>query len=448
MGNIKIWPDLSLIILGLMVILISGFGIAMVGVTWLQYFGAIILVVLIILNPYIGLCITALLIPIYALNTSESGGTLVRNTGILTFVAWLLSQMAHRKSLRKLVQTSISLPIGIFWFVCAVSVLWSANRNWWFIGFYTFTQLILFTFMLINMMNSFARIEQFLLFFSIGSLINAGVTIFQFYEQFGTHTGIFRVSGGASGSNLTSSILVTALPVLLFFAEKRNGLSRLYGFSGVLMLTIAITLTLSRTGIILTALFYLWILVERRKLNFRTIGLCVLLVIVITVLYRYAPWELLGRRFATVPNDLSLEGSDRAWLINMAFQSILANPFGYGARNLSVGGQYFIVHNMYLQVTTELGIVGLLAMVLICYRCLRNILVAKSATIESSSYAILNTVLMSLVLFLMYSFTGSSERSRILWMLFALAEAGYIVVNNASFISHARSTRAANTIGD
>jgi len=215
--------------------------------------------------------------------------------------------------------------------------------------------------------------------------------------------GIHRVKATLPHPNSLSMYCLQILPILLsvYFSHDVSARVRKLCLLGSLLLAGTIILTISRTGFAALALLtFLTIVFNiRTRLTLKNIGILVL-VVIIGALMTVKAWDSLTSRFSTFEfeNEYMSEEGDRGSYFRKGLPAIYDNPvFGIGLNNWSywISNKYAELagyssspypspnspplsgtanppaHNLYLITAVELGLVGLLLLLMIFWRWFR-----------------------------------------------------------------------------
>lgn len=208
------------------------------------------------------------------------------------------------------------------------------------------------------------------LVFSIISLIYYFIGLISLnFSYLGNNISSFGVLIDRSSPRLITfassdpNISCVLLSIFMFFSFKDI---KKYKFTFILNM-ICIFLTLSRGAIIAVIIGliinYLFKKASKKEKNMiKTILIFVLMTIILIILNKYGLLEMIFNRF---DSSISTGGSGRVELWTKAIDQFYRNPiFGVGINNLQIyiGNTY--VHNTYLQVLAETGVVGFLTYIL------------------------------------------------------------------------------------
>jgi putative inorganic carbon (hco3(-)) transporter len=259
-------------------------------------------------------------------------------------------------------------------------------------------------FLISNLLTSETRLRTFLWALTLYSGFNAIIGINQY------RTGMLargRIIGGYSGITHNPNDLALALNIVipfmayLYLTSKRTLHKSLAGM--ILISSIAcIVLTWSRSGaiafMIMFGVFIWW-----RFATNKTIAIaCLFLIIVLAM--ALAPQGYTERISSTT--DFSKDDGSAAarWETTKAgFQQTLEHPFGIGMgmnglQNYEEGrGWSAGVHNVYLEISTELGIIPVVIYIVLLFKLIRSMRLMGLAADQSSNSILSDAISCSLI---------------------------------------------------
>ncbi len=283
-------------------------------------------------------------------------------------------------------------------------------------GGYGIIKFLEYSFLTIFVISNFKSFNKQLIFycFLIGVIFESLLAFWQYFNQ-GSINGIFyyfgerafnaQTPGIANASingqlflrpyatfshpNILAAFLLMAMLYLLFFFKSQKQTALLV--IGVVLGTACLVLTLSRTAIFLWGLYLIilfGITVVKKYKNRVTnpqllLGLALTLLLLICLYFVFQNSFILQRFSLTKLSDESLV--ERTELMNQSFKMFSQNPvFGVGVNNffnnLSFSNSQLVilliqpVHNIFLLVLSETGIVGLGFFVYLLYKCLQELI--------------------------------------------------------------------------
>lgn len=269
----------------------------------------------------------------------------------------------------------VTIPFS-FWISGSVTAFWN---DW--------LKMVILFLLLGNVLQSPAQVEAALWVSIIGATCISSIAIalkVLLGESVAEGRLVSDASGLYSGPNFFSMTLILLLPyVLFFFFLHRKLLVRLFAGSAVVAFTIANMLTESRAGVIGETLVTLLVFWQLRKWGVSLVKTAAFVLVGAVLLLPLAPkglWERFSTLFVSTdvntldPNSAagSALGSkrQREELIVRALILTSENPmFGVGMNNFaaaahdrfSTGAEDWVgCHDTFLQISSELGIPGLL----------------------------------------------------------------------------------------
>ena len=281
------------------------------------------------------------------------------------------------------------------------------------VGFYGIIKFLEFSFLVFFVAENFKKLNKGILFscFLSGIIFESGLSFLQYFNQgsiggafyfFGERTFNAITPGIANASingqlflrpyatfshpNVLAGFLIVAMLYLFLLFKNKIVFS-----SGIILGTITLFLTLSRTAIFLWAICLIVLFgsyfVKKYKNGFSNkkvfIGMVMFLVIIVSLFLIFQNALLLQRFLQTKISDESLV--QRGQLISQSFLMIEKNPvFGVGINNFFNGlnfskGQLEVsliqpVHNIFLLVYSETGILGFCFFIYLFYKVTKNVI--------------------------------------------------------------------------
>lgn len=405
----------------------------------------LVIAMLILANPFIGLAITALLLPqtiLQAFGKNIFGvfamATPIKIIGGLTFLSVFLKQLMEKRkwgALKK-PQVKFFLLFLIWIYISGFTQPSFATRE----NFTMFTSFFMLGFIILSMVNNIRRF-RIILWIELSCIFL--ICLYSIYASIGGAEGT-RISGADYGPN---EFAISLLPVLgisfyTFFGKRGAGgkiLSLLVAFT----IFSALVLTFSRGGLIgFLGMLFIGLIKTRRKII--TIVLCI---VIVAGLVSFMPgdfWERIEKTRVEEKfiGDPTVDSTTRRYLLyKAAWEMFLDNPiFGRG-----IGNYYYQcrdyealtagrAHNMYLEVAAELGIIGLVFMLGIFFTTMRalNRIIKKSK--ELAHYA--KGFYIGLFGFFIAAIFLHSQQDKILWfMIFMAAALENIALNNEQLVA-------------
>lgn len=343
---------------------------------------AVILGVLIFLYPYFGLLVYyitlivrpgAFLYQVAALHPE-------RIVGGLLMVAMLL----HKKFRdEKLILLGEKMNWLFLFFILAMCLsvptsYWPTATVWEVIDF---VKICVFYFFVINIVTTENKLKGFLWIYIISSGYTAiSSTLAYFSGELMFAQGIERAEGLAGADpNTLATTLVISIPFLIFsLGWIKNKWLRIVPIVCFACAVFTVSLTGSRSGILglLAVMFFIWLTSNKKMV----LAMAFLLVVV-------GGWfalpEQYKHRYESIGNsevDESTQGRFDAW--EAGLQMFYARPFfgvgagtfniAYASGNFSKRASWLKPHSMYIQIISEIGLLGLVAFALLIYYMMRQ----------------------------------------------------------------------------
>ncbi len=250
----------------------------------------------------------------------------------------------------------------------------------------SYTVNVIFFVLLVSQVNSFQRLKSFLWVICLSTVV---YSVFGGLLQAGNFSGgRFEVMGGVFDPNDTAYVLLGLFPLCMYFVQFDAGLvKRLVAIVAICGAVATILLTGSRGGIVAFGVVLLMLLVRR------TIGVGIgrkmLLVLSLALIWFLMEDKINIERYMTL-SDLSSDynltsqgGRMQLWqeALNLSLQHPLTGVgvdcFAFAndvARRLAGEShlRWEAVHNSYLQVAAEVGLIGFTVYLLIYLRSLHT----------------------------------------------------------------------------
>jgi O-antigen ligase len=413
---------LLLVVLGVFGAALGGRAVFLYGLDALVWLAAGIAFVVVLIYPHIGLYVMLLLVPLENLVILERGATLVRVVGIAAFAAWVPSRLVRKELLRSLFESPLTMPMLVFLALCAISVLWS-DFGAWRRAMVTYVQLVAWVFMVFDLVDSPRRLKQALFFFFLGAMVSAGFMVHESISGPAPSTLYYRPEGGQGDPNYSASTLLMVLPVVLSFVERRRGWQRLLGLASGVFLLAAVGFTVSRTALLVVPVLVASYLAMQSRHHSRA-KLMLIVVLVLLATLPLWPWQRVEYRFTQVDLGRRFRRAEQG------LQMFVKYPvLGRGLGKLTA--QYDVLHDLFLEMLTQLGVPGLLAMIwiwAIAWRSLSKAQEGATMLQDEELLSLIPAIRVSVIVCLLFSLSLSTQVTRTLWLMFALAENCYRIV--------------------
>lgn len=296
-------------------------------------------------------------------------GSASRVVGILAAMFWLLAVLVTGK-IRSLKPFHIFVFLFILW--NAASILWTIDPDRTLVQIITYVQMGILSLIIWDLYTSPAAIKTALQVYVFGTTVPIVGTIADFITRSQTEYVLYgRYSASGSNANTTGILLAMGLPLAWYLAasagEGKSGqLLRLVNYAYIAAMTFAIVLTATRFAIIMALPAFLFGLSSLGSLRplVRIVIFAFLTTILLTVgsLVPRASYE----RLQTIDDELQGGNlSERTELWQRGIDLWLQHPItGIGSAGFDTAvepiyGRKRAVHNSFIAIAAELGIVGL-----------------------------------------------------------------------------------------
>jgi len=298
---------------------------------------------------------------------------LAKIIGFVVIVAGIVSVGQSRRRLPR--ETLYLLAFtACLWFSVPFSPVWRGGAFW---GAFEFTKLVPVIFVMILAVTTVERLRRLILVQTASVAVISCVTIWKARTLHGRLTGV--LSGNYSNANDLAIQIVVCLPFcLVFLLQARKPLIKAAWGLAILCMSYGVFLTGSRGGFLAWAVvmaicaWQFGIRGRRRWL--------IVLSFVGALLMGVVGGGIVASRFAAITDaktDASAYASaqDRKKLFLLAFEETAEHPlFGIGVENFPViSGMWLEDHDIFTQISAEVGIPALILFLMIVVRGFRNV---------------------------------------------------------------------------
>jgi O-antigen ligase len=367
------------------------------------------------------------------------GPTLAKPLGVIVFVSWLMLILGDRdRAIPFLprdapVLTSLLLCF-LLWSVC--SLAWASDRSLTLHGITRLFQLEALVFVV----YSAVRTSKDLLVLVGATLVGALIT--SVYALANGTVAHGRLTGALFNPNALATRMVVAIFLAMFFFVTVRRLSlRLVLLAAISIFAITLVQTQSRSGILALGAGSLVAVFVAGRIRGRIVAMLLIAGAVGFSYYFYAAPAELRARIASIGTSASEASPGRADTWRIATKMTRDHPLaGVGLANFPAQeSRYFattinvvdvrslrrfnlVVHNTYLEIAAELGIVGLLLFVAILAGTVGRAAVLVGLTERSSALdgLVVRALLAASAGLLTSNIFGSGEYEKTLWFLLGL----------------------------
>jgi O-antigen ligase len=372
--------------------------------------------------------------------------TVVKLLGVLLFAAWLLRALASRQPLRL---PGVLLPMVLFGCAVFLSLIVSPDPNAGLIDAMRFALYIVFFFLVVQLTATKADVERMLRVFVLSATAASAWALYQFIVL-----GQDRAGGPISDPNDFAFLVACALPLAAYLLSSEPH-RRVLWTACFCVLAAATLGTLSRGAFIGLSALAIWAVVTRKvPIAGVLLGMTAVLSVVVLAFALWAP--VLHDRLAGKGRiaDANVASRQELWkgALRMAGDHPLlgVGPGRFGVesrryvRNSPLAIDNPVVHNTYLQVLAETGIIGLvlfLAFVGTTWRLLTRARRRAIADDDDESRALTTAIQASMVVAFVSALFLSAQVNTPFWLLGALATV--VAVGPVRVPAERRAARAA-----
>ncbi|MCP3934681.1 MAG: O-antigen ligase family protein [Actinomycetia bacterium] len=290
-------------------------------------------------------------------------GTATRAVGAALACTWVL-QVTRTGRLRRIDRGHVWAYSFISW--SALTMLWSLNPDTSVIRAVTLIQLFIVLLVLWNTFETQRDMRAVLRAFLLGAMVVAVLTLFNGLMG-NVSLNARRASIAGTGENYVGRVLSWGLPLAWhLFTNRQSGESRFWGLLYGLYIPaalVAIVFTGSRGSLLATIPFFVYVAwLATRSGGRQLLRTAIAAIVAAGTLVAFAPTEGI-ERFATISEEVDEGGyGDRTVFWERGMEAISASParlmVGYGVGDFQSIGEND-AHQTFLEVTVELGVIGL-----------------------------------------------------------------------------------------
>lgn len=414
------------------------------------------LVIIVFLRPFWGLILFAALIPLESSFLSLGGGaaSVTRFLGLLVFGVWVLRILSTRVKI--FLTSDVKILLAFTLWGC-ISYFWAFNSESTISRIQTAVQLMMLTFLVINLANDHTKLAALITALFIGCVVTTFLGVGGINVNSGTYQLTLQNQGANEYGCYVGVIFLIGTLLLAFNIRK----FRFIGIAAILISIIPLFQVNERGTFLAIGTTWLVIaLVTRQKVK------AIILIILMALAFAILP-PFLEQRGAissfnaerlTIANILETGGSGRTDIwgagIRMFADNFLlgtgwgnfpvvydkyANPMEIITSNLTANGKD--PHGDLMGVAGELGIIGLILFLIVFLRVfLRNLALVQTSW---NSQNRLLTILVFALLLYMFSlgFTSTFLWRKVYWLILGLGMSLPVLINQRVNIKPVRFHR-------
>jgi O-antigen ligase len=389
--------------------------------------GGVALVVL-MLNPLLGVHAFVMLVYFESILTSESGVTGMKIAGPIILLGWFLSLAIRREPPFRFDTFTVAMFVFLAWL--GMSSFYALDSDEALSRFYTFVQLVVATLMFMSVVDTVPRIRGVFWSIVVWTSIATVAGLGRYYS------GMSRTVSGFGGDRNEFAIYANIAIVctyVLYQSSKGRGRLLLSVILPILFLGLA--LTFSRMGVLamMLSLLVVGYRIAREKRIAAVLVALAILVLIVAVLPE-SFWARVGTIGPSMQGRRETVGI-RVDLWSMALQMIRDRPItGVGLGNFATAsmryahGEYLmsrlVAHNAYISIAAETGLVGLCLFLAVHGVALKSFYRAMSVgtLLNAPSLKMMSIATEGCLFAIMFSALSlNSEGLKYLWLFFGLA---------------------------
>ncbi|TDI98455.1 MAG: hypothetical protein E2O76_07965 [Caldithrix sp.] len=345
---------------------------------------------------------------------------------LFTTFAWILNFLSSKDE--QLVSAPQNKLLILWGAIMLFSSLYAVDIEMSMNSLYGFAKYLFFYFLIINLINSWNSIRQFIWIATATGflMILYGIYTYLFSDSVGQN---FRLISFVEDPNSLAIKLVplVAFSYILIKTEHRLIL-KILSFLFLISMATAILFTLSRGGLLalFTVLFLIGLKEGQNRKNFVIILGVIMLAILIV------PWDLFLPRIKSISkltSDVSI--IQRLKILKGGVAMFFDHPlFGVGVGNFLTHSKIYtntlihrVAHNSYLEVAAETGILGITFFLALLFMTLKKLRTCWKylESINSKYYYYPLGIMIGLIGFMVHALFLSEQYNVSLFIVFALS---------------------------
>lgn len=326
-----------------------------------------------------GLYLSAFLLPLEDLTTLFTDFTLIRFIIIIIFAVWLLQIILHEREPRI---PKLFIPLVLFNIFSGLSYFWSFNTSSNISSLTSFTQLIIWLVMTVDLLDDEKNIKTAARFYILGSIVASIMALVLLYSGELEEANRIAAIEGQNPNGFSRSV---GLAFVLLLYSSYSGYfirNKLINFIGIILTGITIILAVSRGTYVAIIISILLIFFGGKTKHKFSISISFILLFVIlfsfyesfiteTILPRLVGFEGLGGRQTIWTVSLTMIKEN---LLGGVGFGNFPDVYGFYSMRLRGWRANSGSHNVYIRVLAELGVTGLFLFLLFHYLQLKDIL--------------------------------------------------------------------------
>ena len=309
-----------------------------------------------------------------ALVVGES--SITRTIGIGAAGVWILS-LFFEKKIRKPHRMYFFALLFVIWNL--MNVYWTKDMDITIQRIKTYTQLILFSFVIWDMVNTPREFRTVMQFFVLGSYVSIFSLFVNFFNDQEAYAYSSRFTGAQLNANDLGVILAMSLPMAWFLiignGKPKINVQSLVNILFIPAAFVAIILTGSRTALLVSIPFALYLTYTLLHSNPKVlVAVLSVQLVLFLVVFPLVPTATL-QRLGTIGDSISeADLGGRVGLWYRSLESFTHHPLlgtGSGSNKSVIGA---VSHNTFISVLSEQGVIGFSIFVLFLLSALTALL--------------------------------------------------------------------------
>jgi O-antigen ligase len=367
----------------------------------------------------------------------------------LTATGILLTVAMNRAQVHRSLQDPVLIMAVLFFVTMCVSGLFAENRGYALDSIRRMGSLVVFLAMCVLLVDRRSRLTMVFYIFIGTSLFSAMILILDIMlgttlltstdaaTTARTAEGFDRSSGASEHNPTTAATMLLTGVVMALVAFLEGGRHRTFLLTATLVGSLAIVLTFARSSALVYGIVAVLLAWRYRKSRYMPLGMTLgfLILLAMTPFIPPSYWERIGSIFGGSGGDwtlgrrltynlIGLELAVRNPILGVGpgnFREWFVNPeFRYMPGRTLLGRQ---LHNMYLSVIVEYGIVGATFFFGFLAHSLRSVYRAMRNPVDNQMRVMATAYFYGFVAYLMVSIFVPNEYNKYTWMLAGVATA-------------------------
>jgi O-antigen ligase len=322
--------------------------------------------------------------------------------------------------------------LALFSIIAMQSMLWAHSIGRAAMGYFEFAKSIVLTILIVQLIRTPGDLMWYARLIFIGAVATIGLGLVNWHLGLGEDISVLggsflvRFKGAHLNANAAAAFMVSAIPLgVLVVRCSRSLVGRALGSLGVLSLVVGAFATYSRAAILSLVLVGVAVVLRevRSRKAYAVVFAVVALALLLTPGYYWTHIKTLTELTENLQQDWSLQirvlALKESWELFKEYPLLGVGLYNFAARTSNDIYSPIQVHNMFMELLTGLGIIGLLAYMSMlisalrqCFLGMRDRWRTEHAWLRDFSYYLLIASLSTLV----SGIFGNTEFYYLLWV--------------------------------